>query len=520
MRWSLLRHDIHILPRGCDAPLRNLGYNRDCMFPNTPRWAAVLAAVSAAALLTVRAAPAGTPNPLAFSPAFRCSADPDAATTVPGWVTVSGSPALRCGNSLHAAWPGERAPRAVITSGPYGASTLGRVIPLSAEASAHRRMTLSAWFAASGRGVAHGVLSARFLGASGQMLGSTVVLRGPQAVAGIKPLRFEARRIAQDIPRDAVALELHLDLGGATAHGRSYIAAVSLGVDPPTAFPPPSPPAAHVPSFDHVFLIMMENTDYGQLIGDSRDAPFMNSLASRGALLANYQAIYHPSDENYLAIAGGDTFVSRGVYFPNIHVAARNLADLLEAVGKTWRTYEEGMGTPCNTTTRYDRNYEPDDAPFILFRDIQRDPVRCRDHLVDLREWAQDLQHITTTPAFAWLAADDYDDGELPGNGSPKSLQVQDAWLRKTLQPLFGSAAWRDQKSLLILTWDESDTTANNHIPTIVLGSRQTVKSGYVSRIRYDHYSTARTIESALGLPAMTSNDGYARAFDDVFTGR
>jgi hypothetical protein len=46
------------------------------------------------------------------------------------------------------------------------------------------------------------------------------------------------------------------------------------------------------------------------------------------------------------------------------------------------------------------------------------------------------------------------------------------------------------------------------------------VKSGYVSRIRYDHYSTARTIETALGLPAMTSNDGYARSYDDVFVGR
>jgi hypothetical protein len=295
---------------------------------------------------------------------------------------------------------------------------------------------------------------------------------------------------------------------------------VQLAVSPPMAFPPLSPPAARVPRFDHVFLIMMENTDYGQLIGDRRDAPFMNSLAARGAVLADYQAIYHPSDENYLAIAGGDAFVSHGEYFPNIHVAAENLGDLLEAAGKSWRTYEEGMGTPCNTSTRYDKNYEPDDAPFILFTDIQGNLARCRGHLVDLHQWSRDLRRIATTPVFAWLAADDYDDGEMPGNGSPKSLQVQDAWLRATLAPLFGSPAWREQRSLLILTWDESDTTANNHIPTIVLGSRRTVKSGYISGIRYDHYSTARTIEAALGLPAMTSNDAYARAFDDVFAGR
>jgi hypothetical protein len=490
------------------------------MFANTLRWTTVLVAVSAATLIGIRAARAGSPNPLAFSHAVRCSADPDAATTVPGWNIVSGSPALRCANSLHAAWPGEHTPRVVIGSGPYGASTLERVIPLRTGAAAHRLLTLSAGFAASGRGVARGVLTARFLGASGQTLGPTVVLRGPPAAARRKRLRFEAYLVMQDIPSDAVALELHLDLGGATAHSRSYIAAVRLAVDPPIAFPPPLPPLARVPPFDHVFLIMMENTNYGQLIGDVKDAPYMNSLAARGASLANYQAIYHPSDENYLAIAGGDTFISRGVYFPNIQVAARNLGDLLEAAGKSWRTYEEGMGTPCNTTSRYDKNYEPDDAPFILFRDIQRNPARCRDHLVDLHEWPQDLKQTATTPVFAWLAADDYDDGELPGNGSPKSLRVQDAWLRANLEPLFNSPAWRQQRSLLILTWDESDTTANNHIPTIVIGSRQTVRSGYVSRVRYDHYSTARTIETALGLPAMTSNDGYARTFDDVFVGR
>lgn len=484
------------------------------------RWAAALVAVTAATLVGVRAAHGAAPNPLAFSPAFRCTADPDAATTIPGWVIVSGSPALRCANSLHAVWPGKHAPRAVISSGPYGASALERVIPLRAGTGAHGRVTLSAWLAASGRRPARGVLSAEFLGGAGKSLGSTMTLTGPAAAAHQGPLRFEGQRVVRDIPQGAVALRLRLELGGSTFHARSYVAAVRLAVDPPMAFPPPSPPVARVPRFDHVFLIMMENTDYGQLIGDDRDAPFMNSLAVRGAVLANYQAIYHPSDENYLAIAGGDAFVSHGQYFPNIHVAAGNLGDLLEAAGRSWRTYEEGMGTPCNTSTRYDKNYEPDDAPFILFTDIQSNPGRCRDHLVDLHQWPQDLKQVATTPVFAWLAADDYDDGEMPGNGSPKSLQVQDAWLRATLAPLFGSPAWREQRTLLILTWDESDTTANNHIPTIVLGSRQTVKSGYISAIRYDHYSTARTIETALGLPAMTSNDAYARTFDDVFVGR
>jgi hypothetical protein len=478
---------------------------------------AALLAISAAALGEVCSAHAGNLNPLGFARIFRCTTDPEAASTVPGWTIVAGSPALRCGTALAAIWPARSAPRVVIANGPYGASVLERLIPLQTAASHDRRFTLSASFAAFGRGVARAVLTGNFLGASGQRLGAPVVLRGPPAVRGKLPMHFEPRSAGGNIPPGAIEIELRLDLGGRTRVARSYIAAMRLETAPPMSFPPPAPPPARVPHFDHVFLIMMENTDYGQVIGDTKNAPYMNSLAARGTLLANYQAVYHPSDQNYLVIAGGDTFVQGAVYFPNIHVAAESLGDLLEAVGKSWKSYLEGMGTPCNVTTRYDKNFEPDDAPFINFSDIQGNPGRCRAHLVDLSEWSGDLQRAATTPAFAWLAADDYDDGEIPGNGSPKSLRVQDAWLKRMLDPLFTAPAWREQRSLLILTWDESSTTANNHIATIVVGSRGTVKSGYVSCRRYDHYSTARTIEAALGLPSMTSNDAYAPAFGDAF---
>ena len=476
--------------------------------------------IASATLADVCAAHAGTANPLRFAHGFLCTTDPEAATTVPGWSTVAGSPALRCADSLHASWPGKRPPRVVVASGPYGASALERVLPLRTRAAAHPRLRLSASFAAWGGRSAREALSAVFLGTSGQPLGPAMVLRGPRAARSNGPPRFEPRSVARNIPHGAVALELRLTLDGKADVASSYVAAMRLNVFPSIGFPPPAPPVAHVPRFAHVFLIMMENTNYGQVIGDWKDAPCINSLLARGALLANYQGVYHPSDENYLAIAGGATFVEGPVYFPDIHVDAGNLGDLLQASGKTWKAYEEGMGTPCNTSTRYDRNYEPDDAPFILFTDIQDDPARCRAHLVGMRQWPQDLKRIATTPAFAWLAADDYNDGEMPGNGSPASLRVQNAWLARTLGPLFKSPAWRSQKSLLILTWDESDTTAHNHIATIVAGSRRTVKSGYISRVPYDHYSTARTIEAALGLPAMTSNDEYARPFNDVFVRR
>ncbi len=117
-------------------------------------------------------------------------------------------------------------------------------------------------------------------------------------------------------------LQLHLRLPGTTNNKAvTYVAGLHLETNPPIAFAPAAPPPAHVPRFDHVFLIMMENTDYDQIIGDTVNAPYINQLAARGTLLANYQAVYHPSDENYMAIAGGEGLVTGAVYFPNIHIS-------------------------------------------------------------------------------------------------------------------------------------------------------------------------------------------------------
>ncbi len=481
----------------------------------------VLSLMLTVVLVAGGAAQATAPNPLAFAPALRCTLDRQASSTVPGWLTLAGSPTLLCAGALRATYPAQRSPRVIVASGPWGSSTLERTLRFPRPAPASMRFAAVVGFGVSGRNTAAPRLTGVFLGSSGEAMGSPFTLRGPRSGSPqASPVRFVQRIRRGAVPRGAVALRLTLRLSGRTGGAASYVGAMRLDVRPPVDFPPPEPPPAHVPRFDHVFLIMMENTDFRQVIGDRKDAPYLNALAARGTVLANYQAVYHPSDENYLAIAGGDTFVTGGQYFPNIHIASRNLGDLLESVGRSWKAYEQGMGVPCNTTTHYDKYYEPDDAPFFNFTDIRANTARCRTHLVPLRNWFADLRRTAATPAFAWLAADDYDDGEASGNGSPQSLRVQDAWLRKTLAPLFRSAAWRDQKSLLIITWDESNTLKNDHVATIVVGSRHTVRAGYVSARRYDHYSTARVIEAALGLPSLTSNDAYARPFNDVFARR
>src|SRR5450631_3997432 len=62
-----------------------------------------------------------------------------------------------------------------------------------------------------------------------------------------------------------------------------------------------------IPHLDHVFVIMMENHAYGQIIGNP-NAPFINQLAQTANLATNYYGIAHPSLTNYLEVVGGSNF--------------------------------------------------------------------------------------------------------------------------------------------------------------------------------------------------------------------
>ncbi len=75
-----------------------------------------------------------------------------------------------------------------------------------------------------------------------------------------------------------------------------------------------------VPRLDHVFVIMMENHGYKQIIGNP-NAPFANQLANHANVATNYFAIGHPSSTNYLETVGGSNFGVRSDNNPDWHNA-------------------------------------------------------------------------------------------------------------------------------------------------------------------------------------------------------
>ena len=73
---------------------------------------------------------------------------------------------------------------------------------------------------------------------------------------------------------------------------------------------------------DHLFVIMMENHSYQQIINNPA-MPYINGLISSGKvnLATNYFAVGHPSLTNYLEIVGGSNFGVRSDNAPDWHDA-------------------------------------------------------------------------------------------------------------------------------------------------------------------------------------------------------
>ena len=265
--------------------------------------------------------------------------------------------------------------------------------------------------------------------------------------------------------------------------------------------------AASVPSFNHVFVVIMENHSYGQIIGSS-SAPYINGLAKSYGLATNYHAVSHPSLPNYLALTGGSTFgITTDCAPSSCPVNAVNLADRIEGAGRTWRAYMESMPSACDVSTS--GTYAVKHNPFVYFNDIRTNAARCAADDVQYTQLSTDLASASTTPNFVWITPN------LCNDMHDCSITTGDNWLKANLPTIFNSAAWTGGNSVLFLTWDEDSGTSGNQVATLVISPA--VPTGFRSSSAYTHYSLLRTIETAWGLASLTGNDSNASPMADFF---
>jgi acid phosphatase len=235
-----------------------------------------------------------------------------------------------------------------------------------------------------------------------------------------------------------------------------------------------------VPQFAHIVVVVEENRSYAEVIGNP-GAPFINELARRGVLLADSFGVAHPSEPNYLALFAGSTHGLTDDSCPHTYGGA-NLAAELHAHGKSFAGYAEGLphsGYLGCTAGEYARKH----APWTDFAGLPASTGR------PLSAFPSDYAALPTVSFVVPDLADDMHDGTVADG---------DRWLRAHLG---GYASWAPlHDSLLIITWDEDDLSAGNHIPGLLVGAH--VRRGTL-RSRLDHYTVLRTIEASCGLPAL-----------------
>ncbi|MBN9561500.1 MAG: hypothetical protein J0H14_12350 [Alphaproteobacteria bacterium] len=221
-----------------------------------------------------------------------------------------------------------------------------------------------------------------------------------------------------------------------------------------------------VPVYDHIVVVVMENHDYGQIIGAAGDAPYLNSLAAHGALLSNYRGITHPSEPNYLALYAGSTF---GVSDDRTHnIAGPTLATILQGAGKTFVGYVERRGRS--------QDHNPWEA-FPEGRAVEK----------DFATFPRDKFASLPTVSFVIPGVHhDMHDG---------TVSQGDQWLKANIG---GYADWAtSHNSLLVVTWDESASDGDNHVPAILYGAH--VATGIYPEA-YNHYNLLSTVLAASNL--------------------
>src|SRR4029450_10891864 len=94
----------------------------------------------------------------------------------------------------------------------------------------------------------------------------------------------------------------------------------------------PKKEKAAVPRPDHIVVVILENKHRSSVIG-SRQAPYLNKLAAKGANMTHSYGVTHPSQLNYLALFSGSTRGVRSNECPQRFRQADNLGHQLRRSG-------------------------------------------------------------------------------------------------------------------------------------------------------------------------------------------
>ena len=243
--------------------------------------------------------------------------------------------------------------------------------------------------------------------------------------------------------------------------------------------PSPSPGPTSPVRPDHIVVVVFENKAASDIDG-SPSAPTFNSLIANAAVLTGSRAVAHPSEPNYLALFSGSTQGVTDDRCPLDLGDRPNLGRQVLDAGLTFTGYSEGLplvGFAGCSSGRYAAKH----SPWVHFDNL---PPAVNQPATS---FPSDFAKL---PTVAFLIPD------LCHDMHDCSVATGDSWLHDHVDAY---AAWaRTHNSLLIVTFDEDDNTADNRILTFVVGAG--VRPGRYPQ-PVNHYGVLATVEDLLGLP-------------------
>jgi hypothetical protein len=248
--------------------------------------------------------------------------------------------------------------------------------------------------------------------------------------------------------------------------------------------------------------------------------------------------------------------------YPASYFTPKSIADQLVATSRSWKTYQESLPTvvPGVDGVNYSdgaysnlsstsvftnlgpiqKLYAVKHNPFAYFRNIEvgANPALSLHRVKDFDGlgglWA-DLQ-TGDVPNFSLIVPNQCHDMHGFVSGGPKYcfagndttepnldnennalIQVGDATVKKLINGIKASPAWREGHNVIVLVWDENDynNTANRVVMTV---ETNYAPNGRTSSVPYDHYSLLRTLEAGFGLPCLNhACDPTSKIMGDLF---
>jgi hypothetical protein len=268
------------------------------------------------------------------------------------------------------------------------------------------------------------------------------------------------------------------------------------------------------PRVRHIFVIVLENQGYAATFGTPSADPYLaQTLPGRGALLEQYFATGHASNDNYVSLVSGqppnaqnqgdcpafDNFTGAMMLSSGVETGTGcvypaevpNIGTQLTARSLTWKAYQEDMGNLPNreaaacghpnvgSTDETQKatagdGYATRHDPFVYFHSVIDEQGYCDKHVVALGSpsgamppsalrgetgLATDLATAARTPRFSFITPNLCNDGhDFPCTNQPSgasALADIDQFLETWVPKITSSPAFR-QNGLLEIVFDEA----------------------------------------------------------------